>query len=158
MIVDLERNDLGRVCSYGTVRVARPRALESFPTVHHLVATVEGELHGACDNVDLLRATFPGGSVTGAPKVRAMQIIDELEPTRRSVYTGAAGYIGFDGDMDLNIVIRTLLVQGGRAWFQVGGAVVADSQPQSEYEETQHKARALIEALSAGPESAPISP
>ena len=95
------------------VRVARPRALESFPTVHHLVATVEGELHGGCDNVDLLRATFPGGSITGAPKVRAMQIIDELEPTRRSVYTGAAGYIGFDGDMDLNIVIRTFLVRGG---------------------------------------------
>jgi len=158
MIVDLERNDLGRVCSYGTVRVARPKALETFPTVHHLVATVEGELHGGCDNVDLLRATFPGGSVTGAPKVRAMQIIDELEPTRRSVYTGAAGYLGFDGGMDLNIVIRTFLVRGGRAWFQVGGAIVADSQLESEYDETGHKARALIEAVSAGAESAPICP
>ena len=158
MIVDLERNDLGRVCSYGTVRVSRPKALESFPTVHHLVATVEGALHGGCDNVDLLRATFPGGSITGAPKVRAMQIIDELEPTRRSVYTGAAGYIGFDGDMDLNIVIRTFLVRGDRAWFQVGGAIVADSQPESEYDETGHKARALIEAVSGCAKVMPISP
>jgi para-aminobenzoate synthetase component 1 len=147
MIVDLERNDLGRVCSYGTVRVTRPKALESFPTVHHLVATVVGRLHAGCDRTELLKATFPGGSITGAPKIRAMQIIDELEPTRRSIYTGAIGYLGFDGGMDLNIAIRTFLVQGGRAWFQAGGGIVADSQPESEYDETAQKARALIEAV-----------
>lgn len=114
MIVDLERNDLGRVCSYGTVRVEEARRLESYPTVHHLVATVSGALHAGRDRVDLLRATFPGGSITGAPKVRAMQIIDELEPTARSVYTGAVGFLGFDGAMDLNIAIRTILAaQGG---------------------------------------------
>ena len=150
MIVDLERNDLGRVCSYGTVRVTRPKALESFPTVHHLVATVVGRLHAGCDRTELLKATFPGGSITGAPKIRAMQIIDELEPTRRSVYTGAIGYLGFDGGMDLNIAIRTFLVRGGRAWFQAGGGIVADSQPESEYDETAQKARALIEAVAAG--------
>ena len=150
MIVDLERNDLGRVCSYGTVRVTRPKALESFPTVHHLVATVVGRLHAGCDRTELLKATFPGGSITGAPKIRAMQIIDELEPTRRSIYTGAIGYLGFDGGMDLNIAIRTFLVQGGRAWFQAGGGIVADSQPESEYDETAQKARALIEAVAGG--------
>jgi para-aminobenzoate synthetase component 1 len=147
MIVDLERNDLGRVCSYGTVRVTRPKALESFPTVHHLVATVVGRLHAGCDRTELLKGAFPGGSITGAPKIRAMQIIDELEPTRRSVYTGAIGYLGFDGGMDLNIAIRTFLVRGNRAWFQAGGGIVADSQPQSEYDETSQKARALIEAI-----------
>ena len=147
MIVDLERNDLGRVCSYGTVRVTRPKALESFPTVHHLVATVVGRLHAGCDRTELLKAAFPGGSITGAPKIRAMQIIDEIEPTRRSVYTGAIGYLGFDGGMDLNIAIRTFLVQGDRAWFQAGGGIVADSQPESEYDETSQKARALIEAV-----------
>ena len=150
MIVDLERNDLGRVCSYGTVRVTRPKALESFPTVHHLVATVVGRLHAGCDRTELLKAAFPGGSITGAPKIRAMQIIDELEPTRRSIYTGAIGYLGFDGGMDLNIAIRTFLVQGGRAWFQAGGGIVADSQPESEYDETAQKARALIEAVAGG--------
>jgi para-aminobenzoate synthetase component 1 len=150
MIVDLERNDLGRVCSYGTVRVTRPKALESFPTVHHLVATVVGRLHAGCDRTELLKATFPGGSITGAPKIRAMQIIDELEPTRRSVYTGAIGYLGFDGGMDLNIAIRTFLVRGDRAWFQAGGGIVADSQPESEYDETAQKARALIEAAAGG--------
>jgi len=149
MIVDLERNDLGRVCSYGTVRVTQPRVLERYPTVHHLVATVEGELHPRYDLVDLLRATFPGGSITGAPKIRAMEIIDELEPTRRSVYTGAIGYLGFDGCMDLNIVIRTFLVKEGRAYFQVGGGIVADSDLEAEYDETYHKARALIQAVSA---------
>jgi para-aminobenzoate synthetase component 1 len=155
MIVDLERNDLGRVCSYGTVRVTRPKALESFATVHHLVATVVGRLHAASDRIELLKATFPGGSITGAPKIRAMQIIDELEPTRRSIYTGAIGYLGFDGGMDLNIAIRTFLVQGDRAWFQAGGGIVADSQLESEYEETAQKARALIEAVAGGGASRP---
>ena len=150
MIVDLERNDLGRVCSYGSVRVTEPRVLESFPTVHHLVATVEGELHDGHDRIDLLRASFPGGSITGAPKIRAMEIIDELEPTRRALYTGAIGYLGFDGGMDLSIVIRTFLMRGDRVWFQAGGGIVADSACVSEYEETRDKARALIHAVSGG--------
>jgi len=151
MIVDLERNDLGRVCDYGSVRVSEPKVLETFPTVHHLVATVEGELHPRYDLVDLLKATFPGGSITGAPKIRAMEIIDELEPTRRSVYTGAIGYIDFSGNMDLNIVIRTILIQGREAYFQVGGGIVADSLPQAEYDETMDKARALIASLQEVP-------
>lgn len=149
MIVDLERNDLGRVCSYGSVRVTEGRRLESFPTVHHLVATVEGDLHPGRDGIDLLRAAFPGGSITGAPKVRAMEIIDELEPTPRALYTGAIGYLGFDGRLDLNIVIRTILLRDGHAWFQAGGGIVADSELESEYEETTHKARALFEAVAA---------
>jgi len=156
MIVDLERNDLGRVCSYGSVKVVEPRALESHPTVHHLVATIEGRLQPDRDIVDLLRATFPGGSITGAPKIRAMEIIDELEPTRRSVYTGAIGYIGFDGSMDLNIVIRTFIERNGTLYFQVGGGVVADSDLALEYDETTHKARALLEALAVGPADAPM--
>jgi para-aminobenzoate synthetase component 1 len=127
MIVDLERNDLGRVCRYGSVRVSELAILETYPTVFHLTSTVEGQLSEGKDRVDLLRATFPGGSITGAPKVRAMEIIEELEPTRRSVYTGNVGYLGFDGEMDLNIVIRTFLVKGDVAYFQVGGAVVYDS-------------------------------
>ena len=147
MIVDLERNDLGRVCSYGSVRVTDHCLLETYPTVFHLVATVEGDLHERYDLVDLLKASFPGGSITGAPKVRAMQIIDELEPTRRSVYTGAVGYIGFDGNADFNIVIRTVLVDGPRATFQVGGGIVADSEPEAEYQETLDKGKALFEAL-----------
>ena len=148
MIVDLERNDLGRVCSYGSVQVTEERVLESFPTVHHLVATVEGELHEGHDLVGLLRATFPGGSITGAPKIRSMEIIDELEPTRRSLYTGAIGYLGFDGSMDTNIVIRTFLIKGQKAYFQAGGGIVADSDLTGEYDETTHKARALLQAVS----------
>ncbi len=147
MIVDLERNDLGRVCRYGTVRVSELAILEVFPTVFHLTSTVVGKLREGQNCVDLLKATFPGGSITGAPKVRAMEIIDELEPTRRSVYTGSIGYLGFNGDIDLNIVIRTFLVKGNRAYFQVGGAVVYDSKPEAEYQETLDKARALIDAL-----------
>ncbi len=152
MIVDLERNDLGRVCRYGTVRVSEMMALEKYATVFHLTSTVEGGLQRGKGVVDLLKATFPGGSITGAPKVRAMEIIDELEPTRRSVYTGSIGYLGFDGGLDLNIVIRTILVKEGRAYFQVGGAVVYDSDPEGEYTETLDKAKALIHALSMVPE------
>lgn len=152
MIVDLERNDLGRVCRYGTVRVSELMALEKYATVFHLTSTVEGRLQRGKGVVDLLKATFPGGSITGAPKVRAMEIIDELEPTRRSVYTGSIGYLGFDGGLDLNIVIRTILVREGRAYFQVGGAVVYDSDPEGEYVETLDKAKALIHALSMVPE------
>ena len=147
MIVDLERNDLGRVCRYGTVRVTELAILEIFPTVFHLTSTVVGRLNDDKNGIDLLKATFPGGSITGAPKVRAMEIIDELEPTRRSVYTGSMGYIGFDGDLDLNIAIRTFLVKGGKAYFQVGGAVVYDSDPEAEYQETLDKAKALVDSL-----------
>ncbi|MEE8353627.1 MAG: aminodeoxychorismate synthase component I [Dehalococcoidales bacterium] len=149
MIVDLERNDLGRVCRYGSVKVTELAALEVFPTVFHLTSTVEGRLRANRDRFDLLRAAFPGGSITGAPKVRAMEIIDELEPTRRGVYTGSIGYLGFDGNMDLNIAIRGFVVRNGRAYFQVGGAVVYDSDPESEYRETLDKARALFDALNA---------
>jgi len=149
MIVDLERNDLGRVCDYGSVQVTQKCVLEEHPTVYHLVATVEGDLHEDKDLVDLLKATFPGGSITGAPKIRAMEIIDELEPTKRAVYTGAIGYIGFDGAMDLNIVIRTFLIKGRRAFFQVGGGIVADSDPESEYDETLDKAKALMDSVRA---------
>ena len=147
MIVDLERNDLGRVCNYNTVKVTEKKKLEAHPTVYHLVATVEGELHSRYDAIDLLKATFPGGSITGAPKVRAMQIIDELEPNKRSVYTGSMGYLSFNGNMDLNIAIRTFLVKDDHIFFQVGGGIVADSSPEDEYQETLHKARALIETL-----------
>ncbi|MBI2917478.1 MAG: aminodeoxychorismate synthase component I [Chloroflexi bacterium] len=147
MIVDLERNDLGRVCRFGTVKVSELMALEPFATVFHLTSTVEGRLRPGKGPLDLVRACFPGGSITGAPKVRAMEIIEDLEPTRRSVYTGSIGYIGFDGTMDLNIAIRTILVTRGRAYFQVGGAVVYDSDLELEYQETWHKARALVQAL-----------
>ncbi|HUS79837.1 MAG TPA: aminodeoxychorismate synthase component I, partial [Armatimonadota bacterium] len=147
MIVDLERNDLGRVCRFGSVRVPELCALESYPTVHHLVATVTGELREDGSHVDLLRASLPGGSITGAPKVRAMEIIDELEPTRRGVYTGCIGYLGFDGETDLNIAIRTFTISGGRAWWQVGGGIVADSTPEGEYQETLDKGAALAETL-----------
>ena len=150
MIVDLERNDLGRVAEIGSVRVTELASLQALPTVFHLTSTVEATLREDCDLVDLIIATFPGGSVTGAPKIRAMEIIDELEPTARGAYTGAIGYIGFDGSMDMNIAIRTMLVKGGTAYFQAGGGVVADSDPELEYQETLHKARALRDALSGG--------
>ena len=149
MIVDLERNDLGRVCSYGTVRVTEPIVLEEYPTVYHLVATVEGDLRRGRGIVDLVKAAFPGGSITGAPKIRAMEIIDELEPTKRSVYTGNIGYIGFDGTVDLNVAIRTPILADGRVYLQVGGGIVADSDPEAEYRETLDKARAMFAALGA---------
>lgn len=151
MIVDLERNDLGRVCRYGTVKVPELWTLERYATVFQLTSTVEGRLREDRGRIDLLKAAFPGGSITGAPKVRAMEIIDELEPTRRSVYTGSIGYLGFDGGMDSSIVIRTFIIKDGRAYFQVGGGIVWDSDPEAEYQETLDKARALIEALSLQP-------
>jgi para-aminobenzoate synthetase component 1 len=147
MIVDLERNDLGRVCSYGTVRVPELLTLEEYATVFHLVSTVRGTLAPGKDVVDLLKSTFPGGSITGAPKIRAMEIIEELEPVRRGVYTGAIGYLGFDGRADLNIAIRTMVSKGDRVYLQVGGGIVADSDPRLEYEETLHKARAMLKSL-----------
>ncbi|BBB89823.1 MAG TPA: aminodeoxychorismate synthase component I [Methylomusa anaerophila] len=147
MIIDLERNDLGRVCEYGSVKVPDLIRLEAYPTVFHLVSTVVGKLRPDKDVIDLIVGSFPGGSITGAPKVRAMEIIDELEPVRRSIYTGSIGYIDFNGDADLNIVIRTFVIKNGQAYFQAGGGIVADSVPELEYQESLDKARALIRAL-----------
>lgn len=147
MIVDLLRNDLSRVCRPGTVRAPELFALEHHPTVHHLVSTVVGELEPDKDAVDLLRAAFPGGSITGAPKVRAMEIIAELEPTRRATYCGSIGYLGADGALDTSIVIRTYLIHRGKVFFQAGGGIVADSDPAAEYQETLDKARGLMDAL-----------
>ena len=147
MIVDLLRNDLSRVCRPGSVRVPELFALEHHPTVHHLVSTVVGELAPGCDAIDLIRATFPGGSITGAPKVRAMEIIAELEPTRRGVYCGSVGYLSRSGAMDTSIVIRTFVRVGDQLYFQAGGGIVADSDPELEYRETLDKARGLIAAL-----------
>ena len=147
MIVDLLRNDLGRVCEYGSVTVPKVCEVETYPFVHHLVSEVRGQLRPDRTPFDLLRAAFPGGSVTGAPKVRAMEIIAELEPTARGPYCGSVGFIGFDGSMDTNILIRTFTA--GRGWLQfpVGGGIVADSDPEREYEETLHKAAGLLRAL-----------
>jgi para-aminobenzoate synthetase component 1 len=147
MIVDLLRNDLSRVCRAGTVRVPELFALEHYATVHHLVSTVVGELAPEHPPADLLRAAFPGGSITGAPKVRAMQIIAELEPTQRAVYCGSIGYLSLTGALDTSIVIRTCLVLGRQVYAQVGGGIVADSDPESEYRETLDKARGLVAAL-----------
>jgi para-aminobenzoate synthetase component 1 len=147
MIVDLERNDLGKVSEYGSVQVAEMEVIESYATVHHMVSTVRGRLRKNASLIDCIRATFPGGSITGAPKVRAMEIIDELEPTRRGLYTGSIGYLGFNGVCDLNIVIRTMLIKDGRLHFHVGGGVVYDSDPEAEYQETLDKAKALFESL-----------
>ena len=144
MIVDLERNDLGRICEVGTVKVTQSREIESHPTVYHGVATIEGELRPDVGLVDLLRATFPGGSITGAPKIRAMQIIDELEPTRRGPYCGAIGFISNDGHIEFNIAIRTMIATAGQIHVPVGGGIVADSNPSDEYEETLVKAAAMF--------------
>jgi len=150
MIVDLLRNDLGRVCEYGTVRVPRVCQVETFQYVHHLVSEVRGRLAAGKTPLDLLRACFPGGSVTGAPKVRAMEIIAELEPTTRGPYCGSLGFVGFDGSMDTSILIRTFTAGRGWVQFPVGGGIVADSDPQREYEETLHKALGMLKALSDG--------
>lgn len=147
MIVDLLRNDLSRVAREHSVRTPELCALESFATVHHLVSTVTGELRDGLDAVDLLRAAFPGGSITGAPKIRAMEIIADLEPNARGPYCGAISWLGFDGWMDTSIAIRTYAIKGRRVAFQAGGGITADSEPAAEYEETLAKARALIEAL-----------
>jgi para-aminobenzoate synthetase component 1 len=147
MIVDLMRNDLSRVCAPGTVRVAELFALEQYATVHHLVSTVVGQLAPGADALDLLRAAFPGGSITGAPKLRAMEIIAELEPSRRGVYCGSIGYWSVTGELDTSIAIRTAIVRNGRVYFNAGGGIVADSDPADEYQETLDKARGLIDAL-----------
>jgi para-aminobenzoate synthetase component 1 len=149
MIVDLLRNDLSRVCKDHSVQVLQLCQLESYAAVHHLVSVVTGMLHDDLGAVDLLRATFPGGSITGAPKIRAMEIIAELEPTRRGPYCGSIGYLGFNGDMDSSIVIRTFAIKDREVTFQAGGAVVADSDPSAEYEESLIKAKALRNALTS---------
>jgi anthranilate synthase component 1 len=147
MLVDLGRNDVGRVAEIDTVRVDAFQVIERYSHVMHIVSNVRGRLRPELDAIDLLRATFPAGTLTGAPKVRAMEIIEELEPTRRGIYGGAVGYIDPRGNMDMCIAIRTLLVKDGRIHVQVGGGVVADSDPEREYEETEHKAGALMQAI-----------
>ncbi len=147
MIVDLLRNDLGKVCATGSVTVPELFGLESFASVHHLVSTVSGRLAPGRDALDLLRAAFPGGSITGAPKLRAIEIIEELEPHRRGVYCGAIGWLGFNGDMDSNIAIRTLVSSGGQLRFWAGGGIVADSEAAAEYQECLLKAAPMLKLL-----------
>ncbi len=147
MITDLERNDLGRVCEFGSVHVPELFRVESFATVHHLVATVAGTLRPNVSHVQALRACFPGGSITGAPKIRAMEIIDELEPHARGVYCGAIGYFGHGGASHFNIAIRTIVHQSGLLTFHAGGGIVADSEPDAEYDETLAKAEGILRAL-----------
>jgi len=147
MLVDLGRNDIGRVCDYGTVRVSKFMALERYSHVMHLVSVVEGQLAEGRDRLDALVSCFPAGTVSGAPKVRAMQIINELEPDRRGLYAGAVGYLDFAGNLDFCIAIRSILMEGGKAYIQAGAGIVADSNPTAEYEETKDKARAMLRAL-----------
>jgi para-aminobenzoate synthetase component 1 len=147
MIVDLERNDLGRVCKYDSIKVITLRELEKYSTVYQTTASIVGRLHKEKDRIDLLRACFPGGSITGCPKIRAMEIIEELEPTCRSVYTGSLGYLSFSGDIDFNILIRTILKKENKLYFGVGGGIVTDSEPEKEYTETLVKAKAMTQAI-----------
>ncbi|MGL4879165.1 anthranilate synthase component I family protein, partial [Paraclostridium dentum] len=147
MIVDLERNDLGKVSKIGTVKVPELFVIEPYANVSHLVSTVTGKLKDSLSSTDIIKATFPGGSITGAPKIRAMEIIDELEPTQRNVYTGSVGYIGFNGDMDFNIAIRTLIKKDKNIFFQVGGGITWDSNPEEEYQETLDKAKSIMKAV-----------
>lgn len=147
MLVDLERNDLGRVCDYRSVKVRELMAVEKYSHVMHLVSKITGRLARGKDALDLLKAVFPGGTVTGCPKIRCMEIIDELEPVGRGIYTGSIGYLDFNGDMDLNIVIRTLVLEKNKGYLQVGAGIVYDSDPSREYEETLHKGEALAQAL-----------
>lgn len=147
MITDLERNDLGHVCEFGSVRVSELVRAETYATVHHLVSTVQGTLRDDVSHIDCVRACFPGGSITGAPKIRAMEIIDELEPHARGVYTGAIGFLGFNGLTHLNVAIRTVVYQNGRLTFHSGGGIVADSEPDAEYDETLVKARGILNAI-----------
>lgn len=152
MIIDLERNDLGRICEYGSIRVSEFMICETYPTVFHLTSTIEGRLRKNKDATDVLINCFPGGSITGAPKIRSMEIIEELEPVKRAIYTGSIGYIGFNQDMDTSIVIRTFIIKDDKAYFNVGGGIVYDSDPEKEYDETLDKAKALVEAVSSSVE------
>jgi para-aminobenzoate synthetase component 1 len=143
MLVDLERNDLGRVCDYGSVHVNEFMVIEKYSHVMHIVSNVQGVLANDKDEFDLTEAVFPGGTITGTPKVRTMEIIEELEPVRRGPYTGSLGWIGFNGDLELNIIIRTMLVKGGKAHIQAGAGIVIDSHPRHEYKEALKKAAVL---------------
>jgi anthranilate synthase component 1 len=145
-LMDLGRNDVGRVAQTGTVTVTDNMMIERYSHVMHIVSNVEGKLKPNLDAIDVLKAAFPAGTVSGAPKVRAMEIIDELEPTKRGIYAGAVGYLGFDGDMDVAIAIRTAVIKNKKLYVQAGAGIVADSVPQSEWEETQNKAKAVIRA------------
>ena len=147
MLVDLERNDLGRVCRFGSVHVDKYMAIEQYSHVSHIVSHISGALRPDATSFDLIRALFPGGTITGVPKIRCMEIIEELEPVRRGPYTGSFGYISWNGDLDLNIVIRTLVWCAGKGYLQVGAGIVADSDPAKEYEETLQKAQAFFSAL-----------
>lgn len=147
MVTDLERNDLGKVCAYGSVKVKTLREIEEYQTVFQATSTIEGELYQGKDSFDLIQSCFPGGSITGCPKLRAMEIIEEIEPTHRSIYTGCFGYLSFSEEMDFNMLIRTLLIQENKIYFQVGGGIVADSIPEKEYEETLVKARGMKVSL-----------
>jgi aminodeoxychorismate synthase component I len=147
MLIDLERNDLGRVCEFGSVHVDEFMTIEQYSHVSHIVSNISGRLRPDVTPFDLIRAVFPGGTVTGVPKIRCMAIIDELEPVRRGPYTGSFGYIGWNGDLDLNIVIRSLVMTGERGYLQVGAGIVADSDPAREYEETLHKAQAFFRSF-----------
>ena len=149
MIIDLERNDVARICKPGTRRVVQHRTIETYPTVFHAVATVAGQLRKGVTFCDVLRAMFPGGSITGAPKIRSMEIIDETEPTARGVYTGSIGFVGIDGNVCLNIAIRTIIITAHKAFVQTGGGIVADSDPEAEWDETITKARALLAGIEA---------
>jgi para-aminobenzoate synthetase component 1 len=149
MIIDLERNDMARICIPGTRTVLQPRTLETYATVYHAVATIGGQVKPSLDFCDILKATFPGGSITGAPKIRSMQIIDETEPTARGLYTGSIGFVSINHNACLNIAIRTIIIARNFAYVQAGGGIVADSEPQAEYQETQAKARALIAGILA---------
>jgi anthranilate synthase component 1 len=152
MLVDLERNDLGRICERGTVRVEELMTIESYAHVHHIVSRVEGRLRCGVTPVEVIRATFPGGTITGCPKYRCMQLIAELEKEGRGAYTGSMGYLNLNGDLDLNILIRTMTVTGGTVEFRAGAGIVADSDPVRELEETRAKARGMLAALAAAPE------
>ena len=147
MIVDLERNDLGKIAIPGSVKVSKHRRIETYPTVFQSISIVESEIKKGINPAKILKAVFPGGSITGCPKIRAMEIIDEIEPTARGVYTGSIGYISFHNTMDLNIAIRTMIYKDKKVYFQAGGGIVADSNPEMEYQETLHKAKALMDSL-----------
>ncbi|MCD4830316.1 MAG: aminodeoxychorismate synthase component I [Anaerohalosphaeraceae bacterium] len=149
MIIDLERNDFGRICEYGSIEVSQRRKIEDYATVMHAVADVKGVLREEINFSDLLKAVFPGGSITGAPKVSAMGIIEQLEPTQRGLYTGSIGYISLDENVCLNIAIRTIIIKGSKAFAQAGGGIVADSQPRAEWDESLDKAKALLEGIEA---------
>lgn len=147
MIMDLERNDLGKISIPGSIKVQEMRRIETYPTVFQAISVIKGKPRKDISPVSIIKAAFPGGSISGCPKIRAMEIIEELEPTKRNVYTGAIGYISFHNTMDLNIAIRTMIVKDKTVYFQTGGGITSDSIPETEYEETLHKAKALIESL-----------